>query len=228
MEEGRVKELKEETMRLLASHGYRPRVIPQGSVRQLRGGISCVDLEEGGNIDSAVLMARGNSEELEPRLLCRIDYAVRGNIQGIPAGRRITNVHVTREGFLRKRFKTLSWVVPHERKSHSYKALSAGGAPPGPGEVWEGGPHQVLTGLLNGDAELLNGIKELVTRLGDARMAFIVFSDGWGESLRVSGGFWVKIEKLSTVYASPRYLKIVDSVFGHLRETRRRFGGLTF
>jgi hypothetical protein len=228
MDEGRVKEFKDESMRLLMSHGYRPRVVPRGSVRQLRGGIACVDLEEGGNIDSAVLMARGDAEELEPRLLCRIDYAVRGDIQGIPAGRRITNVHVTREGFLRKRFKALSWVVPLERESQPYYTLSAEGAPPDPGEVWERGPHQVLTGLLNGDAELLNGIKELVTRLGDIRMAFNVFSDVWGESLRVSGGFWVKIEELSTVYASPRYLKIVDGVFGHLRETRRQFGGLTF
>jgi hypothetical protein len=228
MDEGRVKELIEEAMRLLESHGYKPRVVPQGSVRQLRGGSACIDLEEGGNIDSAVLMARGNLEELEPRFLCRIDYAVRGNIQGIPAGRRIADVHVTREGFLRKRFKALSWVVPHERESQPYYALSAEGAPPSPGEVWEGGPHQVLTGLLNGDAELLNGVKEHVTRLGDAGMAFNVFSDRWGESLRVSGGVWVKVKELSTAYASARYLKIVDGVFGHLRETRRRFGGLTF
>jgi hypothetical protein len=228
MEEGQVKELKDEAIRLLASHGYKPKVVPQGSVRQLRGGYACIDLEEGGNIDSAVLMARGNAEELELRLLCRIDYAVRGNIHGIPAGRRIANVHVTREGFLRKRFKVLSWVAARERESQPYYTLSAEGAPPSPGEVWEGGPHQVLTGLLNGDAELLNGIKELVTRLGDTRMAFNVLSDGWGESLRVSGGVWVNAEGLSTVYASPRYLKIVDGVFGHLRETRRRFGGLTF
>jgi hypothetical protein len=228
MDEGRVKELIEEAMRLLESSGYRPRVVPQGSVRQLRGGSACIDLEEGGNIDSAVLMARDGLEELEPQFLCRIDYAVRGNIQGIPAGRRIANVYVTREGFLRKRFKALSWVVPHERESQPYYTLNAEGAPPSPGEVWEGGPHQVLTGLLNEDDELLNGIKEHVTRLGDGKMAFNVFSDGWGESLRVSGGVWVNAEELSTVYASPPYLKIVDGVFGHLRETRRRFGGLTF
>ena len=60
MDEGKVKELKEETIRLLRSHGYKPRVVPHGSVRQLRGGLTCIDLEEGGNIDSAVLMARGN------------------------------------------------------------------------------------------------------------------------------------------------------------------------
>jgi len=228
MDEGRVKELKDEAIRLLMSHGCKPRVVPQGNVRQLRGGVTCIDLEEGGNIDSAVLMARGRAEELEPRLLCRIDYAVRGNIQGILAGRRIANVHVTREGFLKKRFKALSWVVPQEQESQPYYTLSAEGAPPSPGEVWEGGPHQFLTGLLNGDAELLNGIKELVTRLGDSKMAFNVFSDRWDESLRVSGGVWVNAEELSTVYASPRYLKIVDGVFRHLRETRRRFGGLTF
>ena len=69
MDEGQVKELKDEAIRLLMSHGYKPRVVPQGSVRQLRGGFACIDLEEGGNIDSAVLMARGNAEELEPSTL---------------------------------------------------------------------------------------------------------------------------------------------------------------
>lgn len=228
MEEGTVNELTEETIRVLRSYGYKPRVVPQGSVRQLRGGLTCLDLEAGGNIDAVVLMARGNREELELRFLYRIDYAIRGNIQGIPAGRRMTNVHVTREGFLRKRFKALSWVVPREGESQLYYTLGTGGAPPRPGEVWEGGPHQVLTGLLNGDAELLDRIRGLVTRLGDTKTAFNVFSDRWGESLRVSGGFWVRAEEVLTVYASSSYLKIVDSVFGHLRETRRRFGGLTF
>ncbi len=228
MDEDPVKELKEETMRLLKSRGYEPRVVPQGSVRQLRGGLTCIDLMDGGNIDSAVLMARGNLEELEPWFLYRIDYAVRGNIQGIPAGRKITSVHLTWEGFIRKRIKSLSWVVPRERESHPYYTLGTDGAPPSPGEVWEGGPHHVLTELLNGDAELMDGIKEFANRLGDIKTAFHVFSDGWGESLRVSSGSWVKAEEVSMVYASPSYLKLVDSVFGHLRETRRRFGGLTF
>ena len=228
MDEGPVKELKEETMRLLGSHGFKPRVAPQGSVRELRGGLTCIDLEEGGNIDSALLLARGNVAGLEPRFLYRIDYAVRGDLHGIQAGRRITYVHVTREGFLRKRLKALSWVVPREQDSQHYYSLSTDGAPPGPGEVWEGGPHQVLTGLLNGDDELMDGVSELVTRLGDVNTVFNVFSDWWGESLRVSGGFWVRAEKMATVYASPPYLRIVDHIFGHLRETRRRFGGLTF
>lgn len=228
MDEDPVNELNEETMRLLGSYGYEPRVVPQGSVRQLRGGLTCIDLEEGGNIDSAVLMSRGNAEEPEPRFLYMVDYAVRGNIQGIPAGRRITNVHVTREGFLRKRLKALSWVVPSERESQPYYTLGTDGAPPGPGEVWEGGPHHVLAGLLNGDDELMDGIRERVTRFSDIKTAFNVFSDDWGESLRVSGGVWVRAEEMSTVYTSPPYLKIVDCVFGHLRETRRRFGGFTF
>ena len=234
----------------------KPRVVPQGSVRELLGGLACMDLDEGGNIDSALLLARGNVtgsetqlrfnlEEVlkidsalllargnlagsEPRFLVRIDYAVRGDIQGIQAGRRITNLQVTREGFLRKRLKALSWVVPREQDSqHSY-SLSTDGAPPGPGEVWEDGPHQVLAGLLNEDEALMHDVRELATKLGDVNAVFNVFSDQWGESLRVSGGFWVKADELETAHASEQYLKIVDGVFGHLRETRRRFGGLTF
>ena len=228
MEEGPVEELREETMRLLKSQGYKPIVVPQGSVRQLRGGSTCIDLMDGGNIDSAVLMARGSLDELEPRLLCRVDYAVRGNIQGIPAGRRITNVELTWGGFVRKRLKSLSWVVPLERESRTFHMLSIDGAPPSPGEIWDDGPHHVLTGRLNEDIELMDGIREFATRLGKVRTVFNVFSDGWDESLRVSGGVWVRAEDVSTVYASPSYLKLVDGVFGHLRETRRRFGGLTF
>lgn len=228
MEEGLVEELKEETMRLLRSQGYEPRVVPQGSVRQLRGGLACIDLTDGGNVDSAVLMVRGSFDELKPRFLCRVDYAVRGNIKDIPAGRRITNVELTWGGFIRKRLKALRWVVPLERESRTYHTLSVDGAPPGPGEVWDGGPHHVLTGLLNGDGELMEGIRGFATRLGEVRKAFNVFSDGWGESLRVSGGVWVKTEDVSKFYANPTYLEIVDGVLGHVRETRRRFGGLAF
>ncbi len=228
MNEGPVEEMKEEAVRLLESHGYEPRVVPQGSVRQLRGGKLCIDLMDGGNIDSAVVMARGEFDELGHRFLFRMDYAVRGNIKGIPAGRKITNAHLTWGGFIRKRLKALSWVMPLERESRPYITLTTDGAPPSPGEIWEGGPHHVLTGLLNGDAELMEGIREFATRLGGVKKAFNVFSDSWGESLRISGGVWVKAEKVSTFYASPTYLEIVDAVFGHLRETRRRFGGLTF
>jgi len=207
MEEGPAEELREETMRLLKSQGYKPIIVPQGNVRQLRGGLTCIDLTDGGNIDSAVLMARGSLDELEPRFLCRVDYAVRGNIQGIPAGRRITNVELTWGGFIRKRLKALRWVVPPERESRTYYTLSTDGVLPNPGEVWEGGPHHVLTGLLNGDAELMEGIRGFATRLGDLRTAFNVFSDGWGESLRVSGGVWVKAKEVETL-RGPRLLGV--------------------
>ena len=228
MEEGPLNALMEETVKALSSRGYKPRVVPRGSVRELRGGFTCIDLEDGGSIDSAVFMARGTVERLEQRSLYRIDYAVRGYIQGVPARRRVTNVRLTWEGLLRKRLKTLGWVVPRERESQPHYALGTEGAPPSLGEVWSGGPHQVLTGLLNGDAELIEGVRGFVERIGERGTALNVYSDRWGESLRVSGGVWVSAEDLLTVYASPQYLKMVDCVCGHLRETRRRFGGITF
>ncbi len=256
MESRPIKDLREAAMRLLGSRGLKPRVVPMGSVRELLGGLACMDLDEGGNIDSALLLARGRASDTETKyilnleagvnidstmllaggdmeaaermLLCRIDYAVRGNIQGIGPGRRITSLRAAREGLLRKRIKDYAWVVPREQDSQQSYTLSADGAPPGPGEVWEGGPHQVLVGLLNGDEELMDGVRTLASRLGDANAAFNVFSDRWGESLRVSGGLWVKAHELAAVHASEQYLEAVDRVFGHLRETRRRFGGLTF
>ncbi len=256
MESGPLNELRETTMRLLGSRGLKPRAVPQGSVRELLGGLACMDLDEGGNIDSALLLARGRASDPETkyilnleagvnidstmllaggkmegpdqRLLCRIDYAVRGDIQGIRPGRRITSLRAIREGLLKKRIKDYAWVTPREQDNQQSYSFSADGAPPGPGEVWDDGPHQVLVGLLNGDEELMDGVRTLAARLGDIHAAFNVFSDRWGESLRVSGGLWVRAHELATVHASEQYLKIVDLVFGHLRETKRRFGGLTF
>jgi hypothetical protein len=250
-----VKDLRDEAMRLLESRGLKPRTVPRGSVRELLGGLACIDFEEGGNIDSALLMARGRlskpetpfilnldsagvhvdatiflarGDALKQGLLCRIDYAVRGDLQGVQPGRKIVSLSATWEGLLRKRLKDHRWVVPREQESKPSYSLGADGAPPGPGEVWEGGPHQVLAGLLNGDDELMEMVGGLSARHGDMNPLLNVFSDRWGESLRVSGGLWVRAHELATVHASEQYLKTVDRVFGHLRETRRRFGGLTF
>ena len=103
-----LEELKDEAMQLLEARGLEPRLVPRGSVRELLGGLACIDLGEGGNIDSALLMTGGKATEsetpfllrldpelrvdsavllargnaLETRLLCRIDYAVRGDLQG--------------------------------------------------------------------------------------------------------------------------------------------------
>jgi len=249
-----LEELKDETMWLLEARGLKPRAVPRGSVRELLGSLACIDLGEGRNIDSALLMARGKisdaetpfllkldpevrvdstvllarGDALETRLLCRIDYAVRGDLQGVQPGRRIASLCATWEGLLRKRLKDYRWVVPREQGNHPGYSLSTDGAPPGPGEVWDGGPHQVLAGLLNGDEELMDRVKALAVRHGDVNPLFSVFSDRWGESLRVSGGPWVKAHGLAAAHTSEQYLEAVDRVCGHLRETRRRFGGLTF
>jgi hypothetical protein len=256
MESGPLNELRDAAMRLLGSHGLEPRAVPRGSVRELLGVLACMDLDEGGNIDSALLRVRGrasdpdakyilnleagvnidstmllagiDTEGAEQRLLCRIDYAVRGNIQGIQPGRRITSLRAVREGLLRRRVKDYTWVVPREQDGQPGYPLGSDGAPPGPGEVWDGGPHQVLVGLLNGDEGLMDGVRALAARLGDVDPLFSVFSDRWGESLRVSGGLWVRADELAAIHVSGQYLKAVEGVCGHLRETRRRFGGLTF
>jgi len=250
-----LEELKDEAMRLLEARGLRPRLVPRGSVRELLGGLACIDLEEGGNIDSALLMARGRLSEPEPPfilnldsggvhvdatmllargdaleqgLLCRIDYAVRGDLQEVQPGKMITSLSATWQGLLRKRLKDHRWVVPSEQESKPNYSLGVDGAPPSPGEVWERGPHKVLVGLLNGDDELMEMVRGLAARHGEVNPLLKVFSDRWGESLRVSGGLWVRLHELEAVHASEQYLKTVDLVCGHLREIRRRFGGLTF
>lgn len=256
MESGPLNELIEETVRLLGSRGLEPKVIPRGSVRELLGGLACMDLDKGENIESALLLARGrapdpeskyilnleagvnidsalllaggNMEEAEQRLLCRIDYAVRGDIRGIRPWRRIISLRAVREGLFRKKIKDHAWAVPREQDSRHSHALTVDGALPGPGEVWEGGPHQVLAGLLNGDEGLMDSVKALAVRHGIVNPLLNVFSDRWGESIRVSSGIWVKADDLTAVHASGLYLEAVNLVCGHLRETRRRFGGLTF
>jgi len=55
-----------------------------------------------------------------------------------------------------------------------------------------------------------------------------IFTDGWGESIRIGGSLWLRGEKLLGCYLSPEYLRIAERIGLHIREVRREFGGLTF
>lgn len=207
-----------------------PRLVPHGRIDELRGGLACFDLKRGEGVDAAVLLARKFQGLFvgESRALYRLDYAVRGTVRGVLQGRIISRlVHETR-GLLRRRPEGLRWEVPPEeaREAQGYIRIAYDGLPPGPGEVWNGGPHQRLTKALNGDADLMG----LLTAFGggEKSLNLSLASDRWGQSMRICGSLWVKTDELNQTYASPEYLRIVNKIAGHVKEVRRALGGLTF
>ncbi|MHA2394297.1 MAG: hypothetical protein ACXAEX_20360 [Promethearchaeota archaeon] len=56
----------------------------------------------------------------------------------------------------------------------------------------------------------------------------MIYSDKWGESLRLACSAWIDSEKALELYLSSKYLDIAQRVLGNIRLVRRQFGGLTF
>jgi hypothetical protein len=98
---------------------------------------------------------------------------------------------------------------------------------PGPGELWEGGPHHALTKRLNQDPKLNEALMAFALD-DDNPLNIVVFSDRRGESIRISGHSWLEAEDVSELYAAPVYLEIVGRIGQQVKEVRRAFGGLTF
>ena len=69
---------------------------------------------------------------------------------------------------------------------------------------------------------------EYLKEKGRSNLKFTIFSDRWGESLRLSGNLWLEPVEMIGIYASKTYLEIVSEIFKHLKKVRRYFGGLTF
>lgn len=217
----------------LTGLGLEPRLIPRGSIDELRGGIRCFDLEAGDGVDSAILLSKLDVELYpieDARTVYKIDYVVRGNIKGVLRGRIISETTPELKGLLRKRLVGLRWKTPKEQKGGSsvYRSRDKGGSPPGQGELWDGGPHMTLTERLNRDPDLIKSLKTLTSGEGGAPPNLTVFSDGWGESVRIRGHPWLRARDLPAVYTAPSYLWIVSRIGRHVKEVRRRFGGLTF
>jgi hypothetical protein len=226
MKEDHDRKLLEETINGFDSLGLEPQAVPRENISHLRGCLHCIDLKVG-NIDSALVLNKLSFVE-DPKYFYRVDYAVRGTLSGIPRQREIVYTRPDLEGFLRKRLRGLTWNVPEEQVGELHYSDVHKGSPPLPGEVWEGGPHQYLVELLNCDHSMLEQLTTLTRGLGEPYLRLTVSSDSWGESIRLGGSLWMGWARAIQVYCSPAYIHIADSVLGHIREARVRFGGLTF
>ncbi|MFB0543707.1 MAG: hypothetical protein ACETVR_02890 [Candidatus Bathyarchaeia archaeon] len=204
-----------------------PRLISPRRVDGLRGGITCFELGAGKSVDAAVLRVRTLIREP----LFKVDYAVRGNIRGILPDRIVSKMALRLEGLFRKRVLELRWVIPppsHIGSSYGGFGVGIEGLPPGPGEVWEGSPHEKLNERINQDADLNESLRGFMERKRGSFLLLSITSDRWGESIRISGDLWLKPEELVSTYATPTYLWIVDRISRHIKEVRKVFGGIAF
>jgi hypothetical protein len=217
------KELIWEIMEAFRSVESEPHLIPPGNINHLRGCKWCIDLEKLENFDSVAIIAQKKTIEKNSNRLLRFEYALRGNIKNIPSESNIAYTESLFTGFLRKKIKSTRWVIPKEMSGTSYHAY---GNPPKPGEVWEEGPHYFLTRLLNDDNDLIERTKDLIQ--SNPNKVFNIYSDRWGESIRYAYSAWIDEEKAVKLYVAPTYLKIAQSVLGHVKTVRKRFGGQTF
>ncbi len=213
--------------------GLEPRLVGHGRIDELRGGFRCFDLKAGHGVDAAVLLSRAEVVMFPPGVshkLYKVEYAVRGTIKGVLPGRILSRTTPELQGLLRKKLVGLRWGVPSGPRGGTRGRLSSreGGIPPSHGEIWEGGPHQALAERLNLDTELMGVLESLKMGEGENPPLISVYSDSWGESIRIRGDPWLNERDLTLSYASQAYLEIVELIGGHVKEVRRSFGGLTF
>lgn len=213
------------TVESLRSAGVESHQIPRGNIRHLRGCLWCLDLLNVENIDSVTISARKRVGEVESETVFGFEYALRGSISGIPPGRVILYTASYMEGLFRRKLSSVKWVVPGETQEPS--GFKVYGELPRPGEVWEEGPHRVLVNQLNGDDTIMAVLKDLLQDIGDLTR-FIIYSDRWNESIRMVCNEWLEEERALKIYTSSLYFEIAQGILGHIREVRRRFGGLTF
>jgi hypothetical protein len=209
-------------MKNLRRLGVETHQIPRGNIRHLRGCLWCIDLEHLENINSLTISSQRKLGESEP--LYKFDYAIRGNIRGIPPDRVILHTKSYFSGLFKRKFSSIRWMIPEESDYTGYKI---NGESPKPGEIWEEGPHRVLVNLLNNDHLLMEGLMTQVEEL-DSITRFSIFSDKWDESIRLTCNAWLEEETALKVYTSEVYIEVCKRVFGHIHAIRRRFGGLTF
>jgi hypothetical protein len=217
-------EFIENVIKTYRSQGIVTELIPRGAVKHLRGCLWCMDLEGIKHIDSVTISSQRGSRELDSDPVYNFEYALRGTINEVPTGRLIVKTESSWKGFIRRELKTVSWAVPESSDISGFKRY---GESPKPGELYEGGPNKLLVDLLNTDISLLEDLQCFLEGLGDLT-SLVVYSDRWGESLRLAIGTWFNEDKSREVFISPSYIDISSSVFGYVQEVRQRLGGITF
>jgi hypothetical protein len=226
----RVREVIELVQEALRGLGLEPSFIPPGRVDDIRGGIASFELKAGGGIDAAVILTRLNyglyRTEGDKNML-RVDYAVRGSIRGVLPGRILARTQAKARGLLRREITDFRWEVPQERRGEVGLYPPEEAVPPGPGELWDGCPHEALAESLNGDDELGASMRSLLQERRGS-LTIMVFSDRWGETIRIGGNLWLEPRALPALYLGAAYVRAMDRIGMHIREVRRRFGGLAF
>jgi hypothetical protein len=217
------------TLEALEGLGLEPKPVGSGMIGELRGGLRCIDITHDW-LDSVVVMSGVDAGRLltsGPGSLYKVDYAIRGSIKGVLSGRIVVRTAPEFKGLLRRKLVGLGWEVP-EGGGGSYVRPRFRSTPPGPGEIWEGGPHQELRDGLNGDSELMASMLSFMSERKRRPLIVSVVSDPWDESMRICGDVWLEPRELRDSYISPVFLEIVSRIGGHVKDTRRKFGGLTF
>ena len=224
--------LSELFLRHLTDLGFEPVHLPSGTIGSLRGG-RCFDLKTGGDIDTVVVLSKtglGGVSTDRKRVEYRVEFALKGTVKGFLSNRVLALTVPHFEGLVRRKLTSFRWEIlfREDGAAERYSLKRARGRPLGPGEVWEGGPHQALIERLRGDEELTKEISNLMKAYRESPLTLFIVTDRWGESLRISSGVWLSEVDLTSLYFNPSHLNIVQCVCSHLRNVRREFGGLTF
>lgn len=224
--------LSELFLRHLTDLGFEPVHLPSGTIGSLRGG-RCFDLKAGGDIDTVVVLSKtglGGVSSDRKRVEYRVEFALRGTVKGFLSNRVLALTVPHFEGLVRRRLTSFRWEIPlrEDGAAERFSLKRVRGRPLGPGEVWEGGPHQALIERLRGDEELTKEISNLLKAYRESPPTLFIVTDRWGESLRISSGVWLSEVDLTSLYFNPSHLSIVQCMCSHMRNVRREFGGLTF
>jgi len=201
-----------------------PVLIPRGAVRHLRGCLWCLDLEGIKYVDSVTISSQRGSRELDSDPVYNFEYAVRGTINEVPSGRLVVKTESSWKGFIRRKLRTVSWIIPESSDISGFKRY---GQSPKPGELYDSGPNKMLVDLLNTDTSLIEDLKYFLEGLGDLT-SLVVYSDRWDESLRLAIDIWYNEERSREVFISSTYIDISSRVLEYVHEVRQHFGGLTF
>lgn len=92
--------------------GLDPRLIPQGRIDELRGGVQCFELKEWEGIDAAIVLSKLNVDSFQDdasRVLYKVGYSVRGDLKGVLPGRIVSSTKYELKGLIRKRYMGIRW-----------------------------------------------------------------------------------------------------------------------
>lgn len=204
--------------------GLEPRIVPEKSFDELRGGVKSYNFDKGKNIDASVLVSKIElGEEKGVKRAYKIEYALRGTLKGVEKSKVIALTAFKLTGILNKKVERIEWITPKNRFEYTIRHIE----PPTIGEVWGGSPYLKIIESLNLNSDLNEEILDFINKNSRPEMRLLVHSDNWGESIRINSTLWVPRKEIKGIYADPQYIEIVNRMFSHVKTVRKEFGGLT-